>query len=407
MGRGRTQESLIHAQRLDAVGRLAGGVAHDFNNLISVINGYCQLLATREGISPEVLRDVEEIHKAGQKAAALTRQLLAFGRRQPLCLQPLGLNQLVQENAGILGRLLDGAGSLELALGADSVWVNGDVDQLQQVLLNLVLNARDALRDNGRVTIGTASRDVPSGSDAAKRGVRPGKYGVLTISDNGTGMDATTQDHLFEPFYTTKEPGKGSGLGLAMVYGVVQQSGGHILVESAVLVGTTFHIFLPLTAPRSLHPNNGTPKPLPPPTVQEGPVPLLTGLASRGGKSTVLLIEEDLMVSKMSSGMLASDGYHVIAAENTRQALRLLKKHEGAVHVLVASNGRQSECDQLLTALAKQASPVRVLCTMGCGENCLCAVKGLPCHGRLPKPYAMSELLQAVRKLVEMPLSKT
>ena len=244
------QEALVHAQRLDAVGRLAGGVAHDFNNLISVINGYCQILTGRLAGQTNLLHEIEEIHKAGQKAASLTRQLLAFGRRQPMAPKVLNLNQLVRENAEILSRMLGAAGQLELKLSVEPGLVRADPDQLQQVLLNLTLNARDALRDRGRVIISTLHRDIKAGRLYEAIDLPPGHYVQLTVSDNGTGMDADTQAHLFEPFFTTKEPGKGTGLGLSISYDiVVTKHGGSLSVESEPGKGTSFIIALPIAGP--------------------------------------------------------------------------------------------------------------------------------------------------------------
>src|SRR5688572_8553996 len=199
----RLQEALVHAQRLDAVGRLAGGVANDFNNLLSVINGYCEMLAAHVAANPQALREVAEIHHAGRKAAALTQQLLAFSRRQPLNARVINLNTLVHENAAILQRLLGTAGQLELDLADAIPNVRTDPAQFQQVLLNLVINARDALRDDGRIVVSTSVRALKAGQNRRGPDIPPGHYVALTIADNGTGMDADTQQHLFEPFFTT------------------------------------------------------------------------------------------------------------------------------------------------------------------------------------------------------------
>ena len=379
------QETLVHAQRLDAVGRLAGGVAHDFNNLISVINGYCQILAERLAGQTGLLHEIEEIHKAGQKAASLTRQLLAFGRRQPMATKVLNLNQLARENAEILSRMLGATGQLELKLMAGPSLVRADPDQLQQVLLNLTLNARDALRDRGRVIISTQHREIKAGRHHDVIDLPPGHYVQLTVSDNGTGMDADTQAHLFEPFFTTKEPGKGSGLGLALVYGVVQQSGGFIRVHSALLVGSTFEIYLPLI--------RGPVDPLP-----ERPLPTLP--ATRGHE-TVLLVESDEVVGKMVAGMLTADGYRVISARDGAHALQLARAPADPVQILIAALGNQAECTRLFSALRETQPDLRVLCTAACEGDCpiaSLAPKRLCC---LPKPFALSELLKATRQLLD------
>ena len=203
------------------------------------------MLAAHVASNPQAMREVAEIHHAGRKAAALTQQLLAFSRRQPLNARVINLNDLVNANAGIVRRLVGEAGKLELELGENLANVKTDPAQFQQVLLNLVLNARDALRDRGRIVVTTENRELKTGLNRRQLDTPPGRYVAIRVADNGTGMDAETQKHLFEPFFTTKPEGKGTGLGLALVYGVVQQSGGFISAQSALLVGSTFEILLP------------------------------------------------------------------------------------------------------------------------------------------------------------------
>ena len=205
----RLQEALVHAQRLDAVGRLAGGVAHDFNNLLAVINGYCEILAAHVAMNPQALREVAEIHNAGRKAAALTQQLLAFSRRQPFNSIILNLNSLAHENTEILRRFVGEAGRIDFDLAEGLANVKTDSAQFQQVLLNLVLNARDALRDRGRIMVRTSNRLITRGLNCRATDTPPGRYVVLTVEDNGTGMDAETQQHLLEPFFTTKPARQG------------------------------------------------------------------------------------------------------------------------------------------------------------------------------------------------------
>ena len=378
----RLQEALVHSQRLDAVGRLAGGVAHDFNNLLSVINGYCEMLAAHVAANPQALREVAEIHNAGRKAAALTQQLLAFSRRQPFNACILNLNTLVRENAEILRRLLGTAGQLELELAADLPNVRTDPAQFQQVLLNLVLNARDALRDNGRIVVSTALRDVRPEQNRRATDVPPGRYAVLTVSDNGTGMDAETQKHLFEPFFTTKPEGKGTGLGLALVYGVVQQSGGYIWARSALLVGSTFEVVLPATAE----------------PVADAP-PAIAPLTSLRGSENVLLIEEDDVVRKMVAGILTADGYRVAAADSFANAGRDVAAMR-PVQLLIGP--MVGDADKYVRRLVEMHPGLRVLCT-GQGEECRTPLPWLPAERQamLTKPYALSELLRAARTLLD------
>ena len=378
------EEALIHAQRLDAVGRMAGGVAHDFNNLISVINGYCQILLERAAGRDDVVQPLNEILRAGQKAATLTRQLLALGRRQHLSSRVIDLNALISENRDMLARVLGDAGTLEWSLSNGALLVRADPDQLQQVLLNLTLNARDALRDKGRVMIATSVREVTGAEECGHEHIPAGRYALLSVADNGTGMDAETLAHLFEPFFTTKEPGKGSGLGLALSYGVVRQSGGRIAVHSALLVGSTFEILLPLVEGAR---------------AEAGQI-VLSGSTSAHGNEQVLLIEGDDVVGKMAAGMLASESYRVFLAHDSREADQVLAEQKLKVDVFVAEIGGDAACQRLVRRLRKAQPAMRVLCTHGCGERCPLG-SGAACEATLPKPFAMSELLQAVRVLID------
>lgn len=378
------QEALMHAQRLDAVGRLAGGVAHDFNNLISVINGYCEMLAAQVAEMPRALHEVNEIHKAGRKAAALTRQLLAFGRRQAMDARVVNFNQIVRDNAEILERLLGSSGQLALELAGDLGNVRADPAQFQQVLLNLTINARDALRDHGRVTIRTANREIRPRFNRRLTDCPPGRYVTLSVSDNGVGMDGETQRHLFEPFFTTKPDGQGTGLGLPLVYGVVQQSGGFIDVRSEPAAGSTFEIMLPeAREPLTVQPG----------TAQVAAVPRLRG------HETVLLIERDDVLRRMIAGVLKADGYRVVEArEPTEVGSRLRAKARGVRLLVVDLAGAGTPLARILHA----AHPgLRVLNT--CQSNDRQTLVWLPPEHQasLPKPYALSEFVRAARRLLD------
>lgn len=378
----RLQEALVHSQRLDAVGRLAGGVAHDFNNLLSVINGYCEMLAAHVSANPQALREVAEIHNAGRKAAALTQQLLAFSRRQPLNSRVINLNDLIRDNAEILRRLIGEAGHIDFELGEGLANVRTDPAQFQQVLLNLVLNARDALRDRGRIVVTTENREVSSDKNRRATDTPPGNYVALTVADNGTGMDANTQEHLFEPFFTTKPEGKGTGLGLALVYGVVQQSGGFIKVKSVLLVGSTFEVLLPATnAP-----------------VDETPASVAP-LPSVRGSENVLLIEEDEVVRKMVAGILTADGYRVTAAKTFAELARDDATWTRPVQLLIANLAADGE--KFARRLHTAQPGIRLLCTAN--YDFKMPVDWLPADRQicLNKPYALSELLRAARKLLD------
>ncbi|HWA85186.1 MAG TPA: ATP-binding protein [Opitutus sp.] len=380
----RLEEALVHSQRLDAVGRLAGGVAHDFNNLLSVINGYCEMLAAQVADRPTALREVNEIHKSGQRAAALTRQLLAFGRRQPMDAHVTNFNRIVRDNAEITGRLLGTSGRLQLDLAKRLGNVRADPTQFQQVLLNLVINARDALRDHGVVTITTANREIRPGLNRRLTDIPPGRYVSLAVSDNGTGMDAETQKHLFEPFFTTKPEGKGTGLGLALVYGVVQQSNGFITVRSELLAGSTFEILLP--------------------EVQEPEEPGLLAppimpLPATRGHELLLLVERDDVVRKMIAGMLTADGYRVLAAQSPKEALRLAKAQDRPVELLIAETGS----GELLARDLRRVAPNLRILSIG-NQNTPPPFEWLAGEHQaaLVKPFALSELLRDVRALLDV-----
>jgi len=381
--RRRLQETLVHAQRLDAVGRLAGGVAHDFNNLISVINGYCEMLAPRVAANPQAMREVAEIHHAGRKAGALTQQLLAFSRRQPFNARVLNLNTLVEQNAEILRRLVGAAGDLAFELEPNLPNTRTDPAQFQQVLLNLVLNARDALRAKGRIVVSTACREVGPEQHRRVTDLRPGRYLSLAVTDNGTGMDAEIQRHLFEPFFTTKPAGKGTGLGLALVYGVVQQTGGDIVVRSTLLVGSTFEILLPITTEDVVE-----------------PPPLVAPLPVTRGHETIALIEPDDVVCKMVAGMLTADGYRVTAARVFPDLAREAAPPR-PFQLLIASPS--AETARHGRRLLKQNADLRFLCVRPGGESPTTVSWLAPeRQASLLKPYALSELVRVTRKLLDV-----
>ena len=379
----RLQEALVHSQRLDAVGRLAGGVAHDFNNLLSVINGYCEMLAAKVSDRPQALRELNEIHKSGLRAAALTRQLLAFGRRQPMDARVTNFNRIVQENAEIMARLVGSAGELEIDLAKNLENVRADPTQFQQVLLNLVINARDALRDNGRIIISTSNREVKPGRGRVTD-IPPGEYVCLAVKDNGTGMDAETQRHLFEPFFTTKAEGEGTGLGLALVYGIVQESNGYVRCHSAVLAGSTFEILLP----RVREPEESTARNTPLPTMP----------ASRGHE-TLLVIERDDVVRKMIAGMLTAEGYRVLDAATTKHARKLAREAERPVQLLIAD--LKHDGAELARDLYAEAPTLRLL-SIG-NQDIPSPVDWIDASRQsgLSKPFALSEVSRSIRALLD------
>jgi len=312
------EAQLQQSQKMEAIGQLAGGVAHDFNNLLGVIIGYAELLMEQVSDPPQRERPAEAILSAAQRAAALTRQLLAFSRRQVLQPRVLDLSQTVQEMGKLLGRLIGENivlhTSREPALGH----VKADPSQIEQVLMNLAVNARDAMPNGGRLTIHTANAELDETYSTAHAPVTPGRYVMLAVTDTGLGMDAATQSRIFEPFFTTKEPGKGTGLGLATVYGIVKQSDGYIWVYSEQGRGTSFKIYLPRVD-----------QPVDAARVEAAPAPV-----ARAGE-TVLLVEDDDALRELTRSYLTRAGYNVVVAARGQEALTIALNHNSDLHLLV------------------------------------------------------------------------
>jgi CheY-like chemotaxis protein len=298
----------------------------------------------------------------------------------------LNLNQMVEENAGILTRLLHSTGLLELYLDSKLSNVRTDPSQFQQVLLNLTLNARDALRDNGRVIITTENRSIKAQQNRRVDDLSSGNYVVISVKDNGTGMDENTQKHLFEPFFTTKSEGKGSGLGLAMIYGVVQQSGGTIRVHSEILVGSTIEIILPAVDDEIA----------PSPVQTQAP---LSSLPSTKGNENVLVLDEDDVLRKMVAGMLTADGYRVMDARTTSEGRSLVKTATQPIQLLVINLAGDGE--KLAKALHKKNPDLRIL--NACNQGAKHSPKWIDAKhlANMTKPFALSELLKASRGLLD------
>jgi CheY-like chemotaxis protein len=341
------------------------------------------MLAAKVSDRPQALREVNEIHKSGRRAAGLTRQLLAFGRRQPMDARVTNFNRIVQENAEIMARLVGSAGELELQLDEKLGNVRADPTQFQQVVLNLVINARDALRDRGRITISTSNRKIKPGPNRNAE-IRPGDYVCLSVKDNGTGMDAETQRHLFEPFFTTKAEGKGTGLGLALVYGIVQESSGYITCHSALLAGSTFEILLPRVRDAEDA------------TTRHAPLPALP--VSRGHE-TILLIERDDVVRKMVAGMLTADGYRVEAAETLKQARKILRESERPIQLVIIDV--EGEGADFVRELNEKTGSARLL-SIG-NQQPPPPVDWLDAkrQASMAKPFALSEIARNVRMLLD------
>ncbi|MDA8121487.1 MAG: ATP-binding protein, partial [Deltaproteobacteria bacterium] len=379
-------EQLRQSQKMEAIGTLAGGVAHDFNNLLTVIEGYSDLLLSRLGEGNPLAAEVREIRKASDSASALTRQLLAFSRMQVFQPKVIDLNGLVTNVRKMLGRLIGENIDLVTVAGADLGRVKVDASQVEQVLMNLVVNARDAMPDGGRITIETSNVTLDE-SFAGKQVVfRPGPYVMLTVADTGTGMNQETMSRIFEPFFTTKETGKGTGLGLATVYGIVKQSGGYIWVYSEPGHGTTFKIHLPRVDEQ---PEEEAPRPQVP--------------ARSSGSETVLVVEDTDMVKNLVREILVNSGYTVLEASDGNEALALCERRKEPIHLLVTDMMMPGMSG---TELAKAVSSIRpgtkVLYMSGYTEYGSADNPGLPGGSFfIQKPFSVAGLARKVREVLE------
>jgi signal transduction histidine kinase len=370
-----SEAQLRHAQKMEAVGQLAGGIAHDFNNLLTGILSYADLVLGELRPGDPVRADLEQIRHAAQRAAALTRQLLAFSRRQVLQPHVLSLNGCVAELDAMLRRLLGADVTLETELDPGLWYVQADPGQLEQVLVNLVVNARDAMPAGGRVTIATANLPLSHGA-----------YVTLSVSDTGIGMDAATQSRIFDPFFTTKEQGKGTGLGLSTVYGIVEQSGGHVTVESAPGQGATFTIFFP----RHSAPALGLP-----PGADRRSLP--------AGTETLLLVEDEAAVRTSTRRLLERQGYTVVEARHGADALRIFEEGGRPIDLVLTDLVRPEMGGRELVERLRARHPgVKVLYMSGYSERAV-AVDGVmpPRTGFVEKPFTVEQLIRRTREILD------
>jgi two-component system cell cycle sensor histidine kinase/response regulator CckA len=379
------EQQLRQAQKMDAIGQLAGGVAHDFNNLLTVIGGRSTLLLQKMGLEDPARKHVELIERTSQRATALTRQLLAFSAKQVLRLAPLDLNTLVDGVMPMLRRLIGEHIEAVVISGANVGPVMADAGQMEQVVMNLVVNARDAMVDGGTVRIETAGQTVEVGRPHAQGQVPPGPYITLTVQDTGSGMDAVTLARIFEPFFTTKDKGKGTGLGLAMVYGIVHQSGGYIAVESTPGRGTSFTIYLP----RIMGP------------VRVTPSATATSQDMVRGTETVLLVEDDASVRELGSEILQGCGYTVIETGDPLEALTIGEDRKGAIDLLVTDivlpgmNG-----SELASRLENMRPGLRVLCVSGHADQIAAMSADNGGRAFLSKPFSPHALAKKVHEVL-------
>jgi len=381
-GRRQLEEQLSQARKMDAVGRLAGGVAGDFNNVLTVINGYSDMLRAQISPASPLRRFADEILYAGERAAALTRQLLTFSSGQAAQPKACDMNSLIASMEPMLRRLLGDSIELIALPGPGLGFVQVDGSQMQQAIMNLATNARDAMPNGGKLVIETSNIDMDE--DAAKKaGLKPGDYVMLAVSDTGCGMDAETRSRLFEPFFTTKGQGKGSGLGLSMVYGTVRQSEGQITVYSQVNCGTIFEIYLPrVEAGEEVQPVRRT--------------------ATAKGSETILLVDDEEGVRKLVSAVLTSGGYTVIEAANGSAALSIYEKNSHKIDLVLTDIVMpQMNGFELSARLAERDSELPVLYISGYRDSPMNSSPGEPVKAFLNKPFTPDTLLSKVREVLD------
>jgi len=384
------EDQLRQAQKMETVGMLAGGVAHDFNNLLTIISGYSQLILNTLQPSDPNYYSAEQILKAGERAAALTQQLLAFSRRQVLQPRVLDLNKLVTGLSTMVRRLIGEDIDLELLLRPDLGMVSADAGQIEQVLMNLVVNARDAMPKGGKLTIETANIYLDENYSTRHLAVKSGPYTQIAVSDTGGGMDEVTQARLFEPFFTTKASGRGTGLGLSTVFGIVKQSGGNLDVYSVPGRGTSVKIYLPR---------------IDQPALVDAATP---GQSVRRGSETVLLVEDDEMVRHLVRESLVRAGYRVLDTSDPLEARRIADKHRGVIHLLITDvvmpkvSGRE-----LAEELKGRRTQMKVLYMSGYTDSAIINTGIL--HKEvafLQKPFTPAALTEKVRDVLDSSSSR-
>jgi PAS domain S-box-containing protein len=385
--RKRLEDQLRQAQKMEAIGRLAGGVAHDFNNMLTVIIGYSELLAARLGLPPDdpMRKQIEAIHTTAGRAATLTRQLLAFSRKQVLQPRVIDLNDVVNHVNAMLCRLVGEDIQLETVLAAQPTWVRADASQIEQVIMNLCVNARDAMPNGGTLTVKTAHVMLRPAFLAPE--APGGTYAMLSVADTGTGMSPDVLDHIFEPFFTTKEAGKGTGLGLSTVYGIVEQSGGYIRVKSEVGRGSVFRIYLPLVEPDT------------PPESGDG---CSADDNVQGSCATILLVEDEEVVRRFAADVLRDAGYKVLEASCGEDALRIEREHNRPINLLLTDVVMpQMSGRDLAAAIAPLRPTIKVLYMSGYTDRALTHQGVLDPHTAfLSKPFTANALLRKVRAVL-------
>jgi two-component system, cell cycle sensor histidine kinase and response regulator CckA len=380
-----SEQRLRQTQKMEAVGQLAGGLAHDFNNLLGVILGYCEILEEQRDLPGPARKMILEIHNAGTSAKNLTQRLLAFSRRQVLEPVALDLNETVRRMEIMLNRLLGDDVVLTSALCPNLGTINANPSQVEQVLMNLTINARDAMPTGGKISIATANVEIDEVHARQPPFATPGQYVRLTVSDTGLGMDAETQSHIFEPFFSTKAPGRGTGLGLSTVFGIVNQSGGSIAVYSEPNLGTTFKVYFQ---------RHGESAIIAPPATEKS-VP--------GGRETILLVDDAAALRRLTRRLLQDCGYTVLESADPAEALRIAAEYPGKLPLMITDVVMPGFSGSVLAEkLATTRPETKVLYASGYTDE---AVIPLPRPGQhyafLEKPFTREALLLKVRELLD------
>jgi signal transduction histidine kinase/ActR/RegA family two-component response regulator len=382
--RGRLEQQFRQSQKMEAVGRLAGGVAHDFNNLLTVITGYAELLLARGEAEPARRSALEEIQRAAERGGALTHQLLAFSRGQPFATRTVPLNTLLVRMEKMLSRLIGEDIELITVAAAEPADVRTDPGQLEQVVMNIVVNARDAMPGGGKLILETANAEVDQTYAGPNVDLKPGSYVVLAVSDTGMGMAPEIQTHLFEPFFTTKGPGKGTGLGLATAYGIVKQSGGAISVYSEPGRGTTVKIYLPSAEGHAAD------------ATEQAPAEAMRG------SETILVLEDEARVRKLVCEVLAGRGYRVLEAVRGEEAIRMAAEHPGGIELLLTDVVMpEMSGPQVLEQMRAGHPHMKVLFMSGYTDEAM-VHHGIPDSGApfLQKPFLPEALARKVREVL-------
>jgi PAS domain S-box-containing protein len=384
------EDQLRQAQKMEAVGNLAGGVAHDFNNLLTVITGYSQILMDQHGHNAQATHSIEQIFRAADRATSLTRQLLAFSRRQMLQPKVVNLNTLIRNLEKMLDPLLGGRIQILVRTSPDLGMVRADAGQLEHIVMNLAVNARDAMPRGGTLTVQTANADLGDQFVRTHPGASAGRYVLLSVADTGSGMNAHTLAHLFEPFFTTKEPGKGTGLGLSMVYGIVKQSGGYISVESESGHGTTFRIYLPRVN-----------------EAEEPQAAEVVSLRRRRGSGTILLVEDEDAVRSLVETILTADGYKILVANSPAHATEICRTYNAEIDVLLTDVVMPEVSGPELAGLLLALRPALKVVYMSGYAGEYLDEEGVSAEGvaLIQKPFSAAALEEKIRQILNTPVA--